>query len=292
MRFFMRHGLALVVSAVVSVSGAVTWAEERCPNATSETEARRLAGQAFDSGEQRYAEGDLESALERFTCSNSLVPHEATSFTISNILEELGRHHDAAVAFREHLQRYPDSENRHAVELAIERLEGVEAEPPVTASVEPPIAAPGEPSVAASVEPQVDTATEPSIEAESTEVQSRTTTARIMAWATLGISLASLIPGVVVYGIAGGRHSEFIERRDSEFWTDEQLLEEFDLEQYRAMERAGLALLVVGGVSLVTSLVLFFAFEGRSPARAASQSDHRRSANHLSVRGSSLILRF
>ncbi len=94
----------------------------------------------------------------------------------------------------------------------------------------------------------------------------RMTSARRWAWVTLALGLAIAGTGGGLYGAAVSRNAEYVQNRED---FEQGLETGWDLSEFNSradsgegLEGAGWALMGVGLASLVTSIVLFAAFDG------------------------------
>jgi tetratricopeptide (TPR) repeat protein len=83
-----------------------------------DNEARRL----FLEGDELYAQGRYEEAIERFEHSYALSGRPALLFNLANAYERLGQYASAADALRRYLER-ADNADRATLEARLERLE-------------------------------------------------------------------------------------------------------------------------------------------------------------------------
>lgn len=228
-----------------------------CPPASSPEEARERAGEAFSQGQELFEAGDFSAALERFRCSYGLVPHHNTLYNMGECAAELGDVDAAIRYFQTYVETYPEVEGRAAVEERLRELEErEESRPP-----------PGD-------EPGPETEPAPETEPPPTGADTRMTLARRLAWVTLGVGAGLAIAGGAVYGAAVSRNNEF-QTNNEDYLSDDNLSaeERSELESLRdsgeAMEGAGWALMGIGLASIVTSVVLFFAFDATETASTA-----------------------
>jgi tetratricopeptide (TPR) repeat protein len=222
-----------------------------------------LAARAFEDAQRLYDQGDYRGAIERFQCSYRLVDHPNTLFNIGESAELAGDNALALRVFRTYLRLYPDGQGRDQAQNRVTELEEIvdeeETPPPDRFEEEPQ---PEEP------EPEPDRAPQP----PPTEM--RTTSARRAAWATLALGVAIAGTGGGLFGAAVSRNGDYVQNRDAynnsepTDWTEA----DFDnaIDEGQSLESAGWALMGIGAATLVTSIVLFTAFDGSEPAEASS----------------------
>jgi hypothetical protein len=100
------------------------------------------------------------------------------------------------------------------------------------------------------------------------------TTARRLAWVTLGVGAGLAIVGGGVFGGAASNNADFIAANDeaiADGVLDDDERAELDDQSAtgEAMETAGWALMGVGLASLVASVVIFTAFDGTETVAVA-----------------------
>ena len=244
-------GLAAIASRVASA--------QECPSASAPEQARQLAGDTFAEGQVHFNEGRFREALERFECSNSLVPHHNTLYNMGQCAQRLGDNAAAIGHFRSFLELYPDAEGVEEVRARLGRLEAEQGASPSPPPDETP-------------EPQP-----PVTDTPAGEPETRMTLARRMAWVTLAVGAGIAIAGGGVYGGSVSRNGEYRDTND-EYNQDGVLTEDersslADLsDSGEAMESAGWALMGVGLAAMVTSIVLFAAFDGSETVGQAEGS--------------------
>ena len=244
----MRSRLSLTILFVLGLAASaprIASAQE-CPSASSPDESRQLAGDTFAEGQVHFNAGRFREALERFECSNSLVPHHNTLYNMGECAERIGDNDRALRYARAYLAQYPDEDGVAQVRTRLQRLEAQQAATPTPPSDQPPSDA---------EQPPAD------------EGATRMTLARRMAWVTLGVGAGIAIVGGGVFGGAVSNNGEYRDTND-EYNQDGVLTEDersslADLsDSGEAMESAGWALMGVGLAAMVTSIVLFAAFDG------------------------------
>ena len=258
----MRSRLSLTILFALGVLLALPGIAnaEECPAASSPEQSRQLAGDAFAEGQVHFNAGRFREALERFECSNSLVPHHNTLYNMGECSERIGDNDRALRYARAYLAQYPDEDGVAQVRTRLQRLEAQQA---ATPPPPPPVETP---------EPQP-----PVTDSPAEEGATRMTLARRMAWVTLGVGAGIAIVGGGVFGGAVSNNGDYRDTND-EYNEDGVLTEDersslADLsDSGEAMESAGWALMGVGLAAMVTSIVLFAAFDGSETVGQAEGS--------------------
>ena len=247
----------LVALGVVLALPGIANAQE-CPSASSPEQARQLAGDTFAEGQVHFNAGRFREALERFECSNSLVPHHNTLYNMVECAERIGDNERATRYALSYLGQYSDEDG---VEQARARLQSLEVR--LAASPPPPPTETPEPD-------------SPVTDAPTGEPETRMTLARRMAWVTLAVGAGIAIAGGGAYGGSVSRNNEYQDTNDEYnedgVLTDDERADLADMsDSGEAMESAGWALMGVGLAALATSIVLFAAFDGREPVGVAGR---------------------
>ena len=244
-----RPSLTMLIALGVLLALTGIARAQDCPSASSPDESRQLAGDTFAEGQVHFNAGRFREALERFECSNSLVPHHNTLYNMGECAERIGDNDRAIRHARAYLAQYPDEDGVAQVRTRLQRLEAAQAATPPPPSTETP-------------EPQP-----PVTDSPADEGATRMTLARRLAWVTLGVGAGIAIVGGGVFGGAVSNNGEYRDTND-EYNEDGVLTEDersslADLsDSGEAMESAGWALMGVGLAAMVTSIVLFAAFDG------------------------------
>lgn len=248
----------LIIGVVIGLACDAE-AQFSCPEASTEEQATRLAGETFDEGEQIFTEGLYRNAIERFECSYALRRHPNTLFNIARAAEELDDWALARSTYRNLIDRFPESEG---VTEAEERLQVVEArleeESDQDSSTNQENAPPDDQGV-----------DDRPLDVPQEEPLNRMSGPRIGAWASFGLGLALTITGAALYGTAWSIHNGIPETVES---GQDPSQYQSDLDRGGAFEGAGWALLGTGLASLVVSVVLFTAFGGRVSSSSRSRA--------------------
>ena len=122
----LRSVTSVALLSATLLGPAIAGAQERQAGSrvqSSEEPARRQAKERYREGVEAYEAGLYQLSIEYFAEADRLAPSPALSFNIARAYEKLGKSSRAVTAYREFLQRDPDSEN--AV-LAKERIAALE----------------------------------------------------------------------------------------------------------------------------------------------------------------------
>lgn len=253
---------AMLLASMVFCLGRSAVAQQ-CPEATTPEQDRERAAQEFSEGQRIFETGDHAQALIHFECSYSLYPHRDTLFNVGRCHEELGSFADASRSYRLYIERYPEAPDVADIEARVLNIE----------------------QRLGSHESSEEDSTTPS-EGEPDRQESealpqtvtRMSTARIMAWVTLGLGLAFGAPGAGLLGAAGSTHNDFEAALNNPTVWDSVVRDTG--ERGQTFETVGWALFGVGAASLLTSIILFAAFDSRE----AVERDHsRRSRRTLAL---------
>lgn len=160
---------------------------------TASAENRDQAREAFQRGNQHYALGEYEPALQEFKTAYRNFEDPTFLFNIAQCERQLERRADAIRSYRMYLVNAPDAPNRDVVRGLIERLEHELAEERAAKPPAPPAAAlsvsPAPPAAA----PALPARESPAV---SEIHRSRPVYKRWWFWTVIG--------GVVVAGVATG----------------------------------------------------------------------------------------
>jgi tetratricopeptide (TPR) repeat protein len=113
--------VAIAAAVAVTLSGSVAEAQpppRAQPTPAQLTEARRW----FETGRERYEQGEWRSALESFRRAYDLTGSPEVLFNIGQCADRLRMDRDALAAFELYLERLPDAPDRPNVESRIQVL--------------------------------------------------------------------------------------------------------------------------------------------------------------------------
>lgn len=207
---WIKPSLALFAFIAASTAG-VAVAEVACPEARSGSEARRLAGREFAAGQRLYDRGDYDAAIERFECSYQLVPHRDTLFNIARTAEAANDDEEALSRYQALVARYPDDPDRGEIEERVRLLsQRLRAREPVEPPPEPQRFEP-EPTEFGTGGEQVGSS------------PGGTNWSRVFAWVTLALGASAVIAGGALVGVASAENEAYIEHRDVQGWTRDEL---------------------------------------------------------------------
>src|SRR5690349_20152073 len=82
----------------------------------------------FECGTEAYRAGRYEEAADLFARAHEIEAVPDLTYNLARSLENLGRHAEAAVAYRRYLVESPDAEDRLGIEERIHTLEARETE--------------------------------------------------------------------------------------------------------------------------------------------------------------------
>lgn len=236
-----------------------------CPESTTPEQDRERAAQEFAEGQRLFEAGNHAQALTHFECSYSLYPHRDTLFNVGRCEEELHRFEDASQSYRLYIERYPEAPDVADIEARVLNIEQ---------RFEPGTPESGE----GDDRPTAQEQSESSDETEPSSSTTRMSTARVMAWVTLGLGVALGAPGAGLLGAAGSTHNDFEVAVNNPTVWDSVV---YDLvERGETFQTAGWALFGVGAALLGASIILFAAFDGTETV----ERDHsRRSRRTLAL---------
>lgn len=225
----------LVVVVVVGCFGSATAVVAQ---GTSSRDARIAeAKRAFAAATGAYAEGDFETALERFQRAYELTGSPDLLYNIATVSDRMRRDAEALAAYEGYLAARPKSVDREHVEGRIDVLR-------------------------AAIETQKRAELDAEIEARKAALEAA---ARVKAerpltqyvgpgpgpWITIGAGSASLVTGAVLFGL-GQRDQNMVENAEpgSSFSSVEEMAE-----RGPRRSKAGIALMGIGGAAVIGGVI-------------------------------------
>ncbi len=287
---------AVVIGSLLLWSSVEALAQT-CPVPSSPEEARTLAGENFSAAQEAYEMGRPLRALNHYRCSYQLYPHQSTLYNLATLAQGIGESQIAVDAFREHLERFPEADERNEV---LQRLQTIEAQlaalapPPEPTPPPQPVPPPAQPVQGAGwgpapepqsppVQPAQDAgwgqAPEPQAPVTEVPIQEdlgTTTAGRRLAWIALSLGGATAVMGGVLMGLASNLNAQFHDEIE-----DRQIsIDELNVigDQGWSYYVSSWVLMGTGAALLVTSIVLFAAVPGRTSSVNASSPRRRLSA--------------
>ena len=229
----MRFLLIVTVSLVGLGSTSAAIAQ----SASSRDAKIEAAKTAFAAGTRAYAEGDFETALERFRRAYELTGSPDLLYNIATVSDRMRRDQEALEAYEGYLEARPDSVDREHVASRIDVLR-------------------------AAIQAQRRAELDAEIEARKAAVEAA---ARVKAerpltqyvgpgpgpWITIGVGSASIVSGAVLLGL-GQRDQKQVENAPS--GSSYSSVQEA-AERGPKRTKAGVALLSVGGAAVVGGII-------------------------------------
>ena len=229
----MRFLLIVVVSVACLVSTSSVDAQTH-----SSLDAKlEAAKKAFASGTRAYAEGDFETALERFRSAYDLTGSPDLLYNIATVSDRMRLDEEALEAYEGYIEARPDSADREHVASRIDVLRAT-------------IEARRRAELDAEIE-----ARQAAIEAAARVKAERPLTQYVGPgpgpWITIGTGSAAVVAGAVLFGL-GQRDQNAVENAPpgSSYSSVQE-----DAERGPRRTKAGIALLSIGGAAVVGGII-------------------------------------
>jgi tetratricopeptide (TPR) repeat protein len=229
----MRFLLIVLVSfaCLVSTSGVVAQSD------LSRDAKISAAKKAFAAGTRAYAEGEFETALERFRRAYELTGSPDLLYNIATVSDRMRLDEEALEAYEGYLEARPDSADREHVASRIEVLRAA-------------IEARRRAEMNAEIE-----ARQAAVEAAARVKAERPLTQYVGPgpgpWITIGVGTASVVSGAVLFGL-GQRDQNQVENAapGSSYASVQEAAE-----RGPKRTKAGIALMSVGGAAVVGGII-------------------------------------
>jgi tetratricopeptide (TPR) repeat protein len=229
----MRFLLIVVVSLVCFASSSVVEAQ----SSSSRDERIAAAKKAFAAGTRAYAEGDFETALQRFRRAYELTGSPDLLYNIATVSDRMRLDEEALEAYEGYLEARPKSADREHVASRIDVLrEAIEARR------------------RAELDAEIE-ARKAAVEAAARVKAERPLTQYVGPgpgpWITIGVGSASLVTGAVLFGF-GQRDQNAVENAEpgSSYSTVEEMAD-----RGPKRTKAGIALMGVGGAAVIGGII-------------------------------------
>jgi|GEM_PF-7078718 len=182
-----------------------------CPTTTAESAAarRRAAARLFQEGEQASRALRVAPAARAFACSYLIVATAQAAYNAGVAYEGADEAERARHWFRRYLELAPDAEDRADVNTRITALDARVAEREARAQAERERIARAEEARLAEVRAQAESA-ERQRSQSTGEERSGLGTLGFVGVVGGGVGVAAVVAGLVLYGVAGGVHDDFV----------------------------------------------------------------------------------
>jgi tetratricopeptide (TPR) repeat protein len=229
----MRFLLIVAVSLVCLLSTSRVVAQ----SASSHEAKIAAAKKAFAAGTRAYAEGDFETALERFRRAYELTGSPDLLYNIAAVSDRMRLDEEALEAYEGYLESRPDSADREHVASRIDVLRAAIEE-----------------RRRAEMDAEIE-ARRAAIEAAARVKAERPLTQYVSPgpgpWITIGVGSASIVSGAVLLGL-GQRDQKQVENAQpgSSYSSVQEAAD-----RGPKLTKAGVALLSVGGAAVVGGII-------------------------------------
>ncbi|MDJ0764358.1 MAG: hypothetical protein QNJ97_15370 [Myxococcota bacterium] len=280
--------VGLIAVSVFAFKGRAQELPADCPTRpVDEDVARKIAGDWFSKGTERFDAGDHNAALANFLCSNSIVAHPATLYNAAQAASYAGRRDRALHLAERCADQDPDGiSGQMARELMAElaaTMPGPEAEPSETTSAEittdaDDAQAPGAPETPEASGVEIDplpASTKADLEAglsatpspskADTRKKQDTPSLAIPGYVSLTLSGVAMVIGVTLQGITAAMYSDSRETDDPAVFREKRNTGE-------ATQKAAIASFAMSGLTLGTGIV-FLILENKNKHKTSDTSN-------------------
>lgn len=229
--------MRFLLIVIVLLTGFTSYARVAAQSGSSREAVIAKAKKAFAAGTRAYAEGDFETALERFRRAYELTGSPDLLYNIATVSDRMRLDEDALRAYEGYLEARPESADREHVESRIEVLRKA-------------------------IEAQRQAELEAEIEARKAALQAA---AKVKAerpltqyvgpgpgpWITIGAGSAAAVTGAVLFGL-GQRDNKEVENAPP--GTSYASVEEM-ADRGPRRTKTGIALMGVGGAAVLGGVI-------------------------------------